>query len=266
LGTYVVTGSASGIGAALRARLEQGGHQVIGLDLRDAEVIADLSAEPGRAAALELVDKACTDLSTRLHGVACCAGLGPPSDPAAMVSVNFFGAAAVLQGLRPMLANQPDTRAVVVSSNAATTTPDIPVELVDACLEFREADARALAAKHGVVQAYSGSKLAISRLVRRLAPTADWIGAGVRLNAVAPGATLTPLLQGGLDSEEFGPQVRDYPIPVGGFATADQIAFWVEAALVGSGGAYLCGSVLYADGGSDAMMRPDDWPATGSFG
>ena len=37
-----ITGSASGIGAAIRRRLEKDGARVIGIDLRDAEIVADL--------------------------------------------------------------------------------------------------------------------------------------------------------------------------------------------------------------------------------
>ena len=48
MGIYAISGSASGMGAATRARLEAAGHQVIGIDLRDAEVIADLGTVEGR--------------------------------------------------------------------------------------------------------------------------------------------------------------------------------------------------------------------------
>ena len=48
--TVAITGSASGIGAATRTRLEAAGAHVIGIDLRDAEVIADLTTAGGRAA------------------------------------------------------------------------------------------------------------------------------------------------------------------------------------------------------------------------
>jgi nucleoside-diphosphate-sugar epimerase len=54
MGTIVVTGSAGGIGTATRTRLEKGGHRVIGVDVRDAEVIADLSTAAGRAGTVEL--------------------------------------------------------------------------------------------------------------------------------------------------------------------------------------------------------------------
>jgi NAD(P)-dependent dehydrogenase (short-subunit alcohol dehydrogenase family) len=46
--TYVITGTASGIGRATRQLLESQGHRVIGADLRDAEIIADLSTVEGR--------------------------------------------------------------------------------------------------------------------------------------------------------------------------------------------------------------------------
>lgn len=53
--TYVVTGSASGIGLATRKKLEALGEKVIGIDIHDAEVVADLSNFAGRKAASERV-------------------------------------------------------------------------------------------------------------------------------------------------------------------------------------------------------------------
>ena len=47
--TVVVTGSASGMGAATKARLEADGQRVIGVDIRDADVFADLGSADGRA-------------------------------------------------------------------------------------------------------------------------------------------------------------------------------------------------------------------------
>ena len=38
-----ITGSGSGIGAATAARLQERGHRVLGIDIRDADIIADLS-------------------------------------------------------------------------------------------------------------------------------------------------------------------------------------------------------------------------------
>jgi nucleoside-diphosphate-sugar epimerase len=58
MGTIVITGSAGGIGSATRARLERDGHRVIGVDVRDAEVVADLSNAEGRAAMIAAVTEA----------------------------------------------------------------------------------------------------------------------------------------------------------------------------------------------------------------
>ena len=45
--TVVVTGSAGGIGSATRRRLEKGGNRVIGVDVHDADIRADLSTAEG---------------------------------------------------------------------------------------------------------------------------------------------------------------------------------------------------------------------------
>ena len=262
MGTIAITGSASGIGAATRARLERGGHTVIGVDQRDAEVVADLSSPPGRDDAVAGVLDRCDG---RLDGLLTAAGVGPPFDPQAMISINYFGSEALLTSLRPALAASGDAQVVAISSNSTSTVPDQPAELTQACVDGDEARARELAATHGDFFAYPCSKVAIARYVRRHGPTADWAGSGIRLNAIAPGATLTPLLQAGLDSDEFGQAIRDFPVPTGGFGSPDDIAAWIEHMLVGDGCRFLCGSVIFVDGGTDAMVRPDDWPTTFSL-
>ncbi len=249
---HAVTGSGSGIGAALRRRLEAAGDRVIGVDLRDAEVEADLATVAGRTAAVAGVLAASEN---RLDGVVACAGLGPHvPDGAAIVSVNYFGAVAVLEGLRPALAAARGA-AVAVSSNSATIA-NSDNEIAAACLAGDEGRARQLARDPAGQSAYGGSKLALARWVRRQATTADWIGAGVRLNAIAPGAVLTPLLQGGLDHPALGDAIRSFPIPTGGFGTADQIAAAIVF-LIGPDSAFCCGSVVFVDGGTDALFRPD---------
>ncbi|MET0825030.1 MAG: hypothetical protein ABWZ89_00790, partial [Acidimicrobiales bacterium] len=55
MGTVAVTGAGSGIGAATAARLRADGHTVIGVDLRGAEVDADLGTPEGRAAAIAAI-------------------------------------------------------------------------------------------------------------------------------------------------------------------------------------------------------------------
>jgi NAD(P)-dependent dehydrogenase (short-subunit alcohol dehydrogenase family) len=252
MGTHAITGSGSGIGAAVRRHLEAAGERVIGVDLQGAEIAADLATAGGRAAAIDAVLERA---GRRLDGVVACAGLGPHvPDAAAIVSVNFFGAIAVLEGLREALVATRGA-AVAISSNSATI-PNSDNAIVAACLAGDEAEARRLAGEPSGQPAYGGSKLALARWVRRRATSAEWVGSGVRLNAVAPGAVHTPLLQGGLDHPVLGDAIRSFPIPTGGFGTPEQIAAAV-AFLLGPHASFCCGSVLFVDGGTDALLRPE---------
>ena len=98
------------------------------------------------------------------------------------------------------------------------------------------------------------SKLALARAVRRRAGT--WAEHGVRLNAVAPGPVDTPLLAGGLEDPVLGPLIDALPIPLGRRGNPAEIAAAV-ACLLDPAHGYIHGSVLFVDGGSDALLRPD---------
>jgi NAD(P)-dependent dehydrogenase (short-subunit alcohol dehydrogenase family) len=255
MSVVAVTGSASGIGAAIQARLERDGQRVIGVDLRDAEVVADLAAPHGRTVAIAAVEAGC---GGRLDGLVVCAGVGPHvADAALIVSLNYFGAQRLLDGLRPALARGAQPAAVAISSNSSTL-PNTDSPLVAACLAGDEAEARQLAVALAGQPVYGGSKLALTRWVRRHAARADWAGAGIRLNAVAPGPIQTPLLQGGLDDARYGPAIRGFPIPTGGFGAPADVAAAV-AFLLGPEARFCCGSVLFVDGGTDALLRPDQY-------
>jgi len=247
-----VTGSASGIGAAVRALLEAGGARVVGVDVHDAEVRADLATPPGRAAAVDAVARAADG---RLDGLVACAGVGPHvADGSLLVRLNYFGATALLDGLRPCLAAARGA-AVAVSSNAALL-PNADAAVAAACLDGDEARAVAAAADAIGPSVYGGAKRALAGWVRRHAPSAAWAGAGVRLNAVAPGAVRTPLLEAGLADPVLGPAIRGFPIPLGGPAAPEVVAAAI-AFLLGPAAAFCAGTVLVVDGGTDALLRPD---------
>jgi NAD(P)-dependent dehydrogenase (short-subunit alcohol dehydrogenase family) len=255
MGTIVVTGAAGGIGRATCARLERDGHRVIGVDVRDAEIRADVGHASGRADMVDAIERAC---GGTLDGLV--AGAGIMGEVPDVVSLNYFGAIATLEGLRPMLARAAaatgGASAVAISSNSTTTQPGVPPVLVDACLSGDEEAARAAAKEHGF-SAYAGSKLALARWVRRAAVTPDWIGAGVRLNAIAPGLIATPMTA---DSMDFILGLGDvYPIPAARPGTPEEVASLL-AFLLSPDAAFFCGSVVFCDGGSDAAVRSDDWP------
>jgi NAD(P)-dependent dehydrogenase (short-subunit alcohol dehydrogenase family) len=252
--TVVVTGSASGMGAATRARLEADGQRVIGVDLHDAEVVADLGTAEGRQSAIAAVEQA----TAAIDGLVTWAGLPGLTDrPGSLLaSVNYFGTVALLDGLRPLLARGDRPAAVAVSSNSITFQPDLAVDVTRACLAGDEAAARSAADAVSSFAVYPATKLAIAWWVRRHAPTEEWAGAGITLNAVVPGAIETPLLQASIADPTVGELVADFPIPVGRRGSADEIAAFVQF-LLGPDARFFCGSVLFQDGGTDAQLRPD---------
>jgi NAD(P)-dependent dehydrogenase (short-subunit alcohol dehydrogenase family) len=256
--TVVVTGSASGMGAATRARLEAGGQRVIGVDLRDADVVADLGTADGRQAA---IDEIASVAGGAVDGLVTWAGVAGLSHlpGSLLVSVNYFGTVALLEGLRPLLAAGDRPAAVAVSSNSTSCQPGYPLGLVERCLAGDESGARELADAAGALVTYPATKLAVARWVRRHATGPDWAGAGITLNAVAPGAVETPMLQATRDDEVIGQFVDDFPIPIGRRGTAEELAAVVDF-LLGPEARWCCGSVLFVDGGTDALLNPDAVP------
>jgi conjugative relaxase-like TrwC/TraI family protein len=106
---------------------------------------------------------------------------------------------------------------------------------------------------------YAGSKTAVTHWMRTIGVTPEWAGKGIRVNAIAPGAVMTPLLQKQLDDPKLAPGVKSFPIPVGEFGKREEIAQWVIFMLSPAAN-FMCGSVVFLDGGTDAYFRADDWP------
>jgi nucleoside-diphosphate-sugar epimerase len=88
---YVVTGSASGIGAATAAILRDQGATVIGCDLDDADIVADVSTPAGRRALVDQVGRC-----GPIDAVLAVAGGGRTG----LLETNYFGTVATLEGLR----------------------------------------------------------------------------------------------------------------------------------------------------------------------
>jgi meso-butanediol dehydrogenase/(S,S)-butanediol dehydrogenase/diacetyl reductase len=191
----VVTGGSSGIGAACAGLLEQSGAVVH---------VVDRTAEP----ALDVTDRPALD---RLAA----------SLPRLDVLIN---AAGVLTENRPVDELDADAFRTNFEVNVLGT--------LNACQAFSQPLRAACGAVVNVASqaalvslpqqaAYTTSKGAVAALTRSLA--IDWAEHGVRVNAVAPGFTVTPMTEGFFENETFTQAARRR-IPLGRLLQADEVA------------------------------------------
>ncbi|MGW9031033.1 SDR family NAD(P)-dependent oxidoreductase [Streptomyces sp. NPDC055722] len=174
--TALITGAASGIGAAVACALSQAGWTVAGLDLHPAaDVDLALTADVSDAASTaQAVHQAHKDLGP-IHAAITAAGhyestpLGDITPQAwrRMLRVHLGGLRNTAHAVLPGMLEQSSGSIVAITSELAIAGGD------------REAH-------------YAAAKGAIIGLVRTLA--AEYAPQGIRVNAVAPGPTDTPLL------------------------------------------------------------------------
>ncbi len=254
--TFVVTGAASGIGRATAQILTDRGDTVIGVDLTGVDVSGDLSTREGRLAAAEEASRLA---GGTVDAVIACAGLSLPRPLTA--SVNFFGMTEFLEALLPALSRAEAPRVALVSS-MASLQPVVP-SLVDAMLDGDEQ--RALQIASGLAEdartanvIYPSSKRAISRWVRREAPSERWAGAGIPLNAVAPGTVVTAMTKDLLATEQGRALTDAYvPMPLNSHQGPESIAhllLWLTSVE----NTHCAGQTIYCDGGADVVLRGDD--------
>lgn len=248
--TIVVTGAASGIGVATVTRLETAGHRVIGVDLKGAEINVDLGTAQGRADMAEAVAKISPD---GIDGVLAGAGISSAEKPRETIAINYFGAVATLENLRPLLAKSSRPRAVAICSTAAMLPGNDTV--VERCLAGDEPGALA-AMETAPTSSYPTSKQALARWVRRTAIAPEWAGAGILLNGIGPGVVETPMTNPMLQMPDMVKLIgQSNPIAVQGYSKPAEIAELIDF-LLGMENHYLCGQIIYIDGGTDAILRP----------
>lgn len=253
MNTYVITGGASGIGAAIAKQLESEGNQVLSVDIQQADIIADLSTAEGRSEAVAKIREATSD---GIKGLVTCAGLGSHVPNKSLITrVNYAGSVELIEGLREHLAAS-GADVLLVSSNSAPmqTNPEFIEQLLAGDLEQACATAEGMDGQ----PVYSGTKQAVTIWMRR--NTAAYAAQGIRMNAIGPGYTRTPLSAAVEDDPTYGEAIKQFiaSIPVGRPGVPEDMA---DAAsfLLSERAGFICGAMLFVDGGHDAMMRPDQF-------
>lgn len=240
----LVTGAASGIGAALCARLAEQGVEAIGLDRQGADITCDL-ASPAE------IMRAVEQWTGPLHGIAHVAGLSGTADPAAIVAVNTRAPRLLTDALADRLAS--GGAVVAVSSVTAARCP-LSERTKDVLLGTAPAAQLSGAGVTGGKEAYELSKALLERWVLHAAH--DFAERQVRVVAVAPGPVETPLLPQfrasiGADRIAAAEQLT------GRHARAEEIAA-VIAFLLSPDASWINGTVIRADGGYHAFRALEE--------
>jgi 2-keto-3-deoxy-L-fuconate dehydrogenase len=238
----VVTGGASGIGAATVARLRDEGAMVHTLDVNPlpggdlaSHSVVDITDEKAVREAIAAVGNrhARIDLLVNNAGIGSIGSVedGDLDEWRHILDVNLFGVVHATRAALPFL-RQSQGRAIVNVSS--------------------------LAALVGLAKraAYSASKGAVYALTLSMA--ADLLDDRIRVNAVAPGTIGTPWVDRLLDAADDRESERARLAarqPIGRLGTADEIAA-VIAFLGSEDASFVNGSVWTADGGMAALRTP----------
>jgi NAD(P)-dependent dehydrogenase (short-subunit alcohol dehydrogenase family) len=228
----VVTGGGSGIGAAVVTRLRAAGARVVAWDLDVDDAAADAMAvdvtdEDTVAAALARVREAHGPVS----GLVNCAGV--MNRPARIADLSVDDTRRVFAV---------NSHAVVVTMKhvlAAMVDDDVAGSVVNV------ASNAALRARTGLGP-YAASKAAVLAWTRSAAR--EYGRHGIRVNAVCPGGTRTPMM-GDVDADAADALTRT--IPLGRFAEPDEIAATITF-LLSDEASYVSGATLVVDGAATA--------------
>ena len=263
MGTYVVTGGSLGIGASTVKKLRSQGHEVISVSISNSDINADLGNTGDRLFVIDTLHKMCPN---GIDGLVSNAGIASAKPLSKVLSVNYFGAVTIMEGLFDLIQKKSGRVCCVTSASLAYDMREGCKYYVDNLLVNCGDEERigklvdTFDPKEVDNAVYGSTKSALVRWVRRTAP--GWAVKGVLLNAVAPGAVDTSIMD---DVEDMGcddETMSAFPIPtlygqnhiMPPEHIAEAIAYAVSNDTHG-----LCGEVLYCDGGCSAVLHSEKY-------
>ncbi len=235
----LVTGAASGIGAAIVDRFRAAGAKVAGLDVApspgaDLGLVADLRSDAALAEAHARLVANLGAPGILVHAAAVSVPGGTlDTDPAAFADiydVNVIGAVRLLRRCVPAMREAGGGAIVLLSSiNAGFATPTLA--------------------------AYAASKAALDSLTRTAA--LEFAPDNIRVNAIAPASIDTPLLRASFDRQPDPEQARAENAlrhPLARLGTAEEVAE-LALFLASDRASWITGAVHPIDGGAHVTRR-----------
>lgn len=247
----VVTGAASGIGAATAALLRAQGTSVIGVDRAVPDVFDGefVQGDLGTAEGIARASVAIGGLAPAgIAGLANIAGVPGTAPWRTVLNVNVFGVRDLTRALVPLL--KEGSAVVNLASSVAWDWRGQTAELAAfALVADREAALDAVAASmEGSGESYLFSKQCVMLLTGELA--AENLGAGIRVNSVSPGPVQTPILND-FKADHGAAKVDGAAALLGRFGEPEDIAD-VVAFLLSEQSRWVNGTDVRVDGGLTA--------------